>query len=37
MYYYETFAREYDEMKISVIFPIFHKNEVNSRAIDQYY
>ena len=29
----ETFAREDDERKKSVIFPVLSKNEGNSRAI----
>ena len=32
--YLETFAREYGEIKNSVIFHVFLKNEVNSWAID---
>ena len=31
----EAFAREYGESKNSVIFPVFLKNEGNSRAIDR--
>ena len=35
LFYFETFAREYGERKISIFLSIFLKNLVNSRAIEQ--